>query len=122
MRGRYSSLEQEVDRLLAERKDDESEDVRRKREAAIDLLNQNFIKSAMSSQFDRCAASGVIDIARNACIVPGEDEFIELYNSVKANFQIAREKNGFHADFDAKGSGYRDVKLNIVVSHADGEW
>lgn len=85
-------------------------------------INEEFREKASEFFEDRTAASGVIDIARRACVVTTEEDLIDVYSALTSAFKVARVKNGFHPGFDTKGSGYRDVKLNLYMSHTEGEW
>jgi len=121
----YSTLGQQIDTLNAKRRDDafETDEERARRKEELAKIHVAFREQAWKSSFvDRTAASGVIDIARRAIVLDTEEDFIEVYRECKKSFHVVREKNGFHPNFDTKGSGYRDCKLNLSIEYEDGEW
>ena len=85
-------------------------------------IHEEFKKCAALQTFaDRVAARGVIDIARRSIVVNTEEDLVVVYKAVAAAFPVVRVKNGFHPDANIAG-GYRDVKLNLIVTHSEAGW
>lgn len=82
-------------------------------------LKQEYIARCSTNYDDRTSESGIIDICRASVVLENEEELVEVFEAVKKEFPICRIKNGFHQDNDVTGSGYRDMKLNLLVSIED---
>ena len=57
----------------------------------------------------------VLDFARCSITVPSARELLNVKEIVEQNFSVVRVKNGYNSNIDAKGSGYRDMKLLVEV-------
>merc|ERR1719193_1791926 len=56
-----------------------------------------------------------MDYARCSVTVPGAREVLITKKLVEKNFKVVCVKNGYSSNIQAKGSGYRDIKLLVVV-------
>ena len=56
-----------------------------------------------------------MDFARCSITVPSARELLNVKEIVEKNYSVVRVKNGYSSNINAKGSGYRDMKLLVEV-------
>jgi len=57
----------------------------------------------------------IVDFARCSIVVKSARDLLEMKKLVEERFQVVGLKNGYSSDKAAKGSGYRDLKLLVLV-------
>jgi len=57
----------------------------------------------------------IVDFARCSIVVPSASQLLKVKKLIEERFSIVALKNGYSSAINAKGSGYRDLKLLVKV-------
>ena len=57
----------------------------------------------------------IMDFARCSIVVKSASDLLQVKRSIEERFPVVALKNGYRSDREAKGSGYRDLKLLVQV-------